>query len=153
MLRGRGRKIVRQIYELTFDDVEKINSAIMAKRGGDKRGIAVAVVDAQGELLSFFRTDDCPISAVNIAINKAFTAARDRQENQSLQQIAATRGFHVTDLGDIRYTGLGGGVPVSYNRRIVGAVGVSGMAEEEDVALAKAGVEAVELPEEGACSE
>jgi glc operon protein GlcG len=98
-----------------------------------------------------FHTDDCPISAINIAINKAFTAARDRQESRSLQQIAATRGFHVTDLGDIRYTGLGGGVPVSYGNRIVGAVGVSGMAEEEDVALARVGVEAVDIPGENVC--
>ena len=146
-----GGCTMRQIYQLTFADIENINEAVLAGREDQNRGIAVAIVDSQGELMSFFRTDDCPISAVNIAINKAFTAARDRQESRSLQTIATERGFHVTDLGDMRYTGLGGGIPIACGKQIVGAVGISGMEEEEDIALAKIGVASVELPDEDGC--
>ena len=144
---------MRQIYQLTFADIESVNETVLAGRTDPSRGIAVAIVDSQGELMSFFRTDDCPISAVNIAINNAFTAARDRQESRSPQAIATERGFHVTDLGDIRYTGLGDGIPVKYGTQIVGAVGISGMAEEEDIALVRAGVAAVEIPDDGSCPE
>ena len=46
------------------------------------QGAAVAVVDAHGELVAFLRTDGCGLASINIAINKAFTAARERTESR-----------------------------------------------------------------------
>lgn len=45
--------------------------------------IAVAVVDSVGELIAFSRMDETSPQTCLLAQNKAYTAARDRQKNQS----------------------------------------------------------------------
>jgi len=45
----------------------------------------------------------------------------------------------MTNFGDLRYTAWSGGVPIFYQGQIVGAVAVSGLAEAEDVELARMG--------------
>ncbi len=75
-------------------------------------GAAVAVVDAHGELVAFLRTDGCGLASINIAIHKAFTAARERVESSVLGERSRTEGFPITNFGDPRYVGWGGGVPI-----------------------------------------
>ncbi len=45
----------------------------------------------------------------------------------------------MTNFGDLRYTAWGGGVPIVYQDQVVGAVGVSGLPESEDMELARMG--------------
>jgi glc operon protein GlcG len=101
------------------------------------QGAAVAVVDPHGELVAFLRTDGCPLASVNNAINKAFTAARERGESGALGQRSRSEGFPLTNFGDPRYTGWGGGVPIVVDGMVIGAVGVSGLPEAADVELAR----------------
>ncbi len=49
----------------------------------------------------------------------------------------------MTNFGDLRYTAWGGGVPIMYKGQVVGAVGVSGLPEEEDMKLARMGTSLV----------
>ncbi|HEY4768509.1 MAG TPA: heme-binding protein [Candidatus Limnocylindria bacterium] len=101
------------------------------------QGAAVAVVDRHGELVAFLRTDGCGLASINIAINKAFTAARERVESSVLGERSRTEGFPLTNFGDPRYTGWGGGVPIIVAGAVIGAVGVSGLPEADDVELAR----------------
>lgn len=96
----------------------------------------MAVVDAHGELLAFLRTDGCRLSSITIAINKAFTAAREQIATGGLGRRSREEGFPMTNFGDPRFVSWGGGVPVVRNGATVGAVGVSGLPEELDVELA-----------------
>jgi glc operon protein GlcG len=100
-------------------------------------GAAVAVVDGHGELVAFLRTDGCGLASITIAINKAFTAARERVESASLGERSRTEGFPLTNFGDPRYVGWGGGVPLVVAGEVIGAVGVSGLPEEADIELAR----------------
>jgi glc operon protein GlcG len=45
----------------------------------------------------------------------------------------------MTNYGDLRYNAWGGGVPILYQGQTVGAVGVSGLSEAEDMELAQMG--------------
>ena len=101
------------------------------------QGAAVAVVDRHGELVAFLRTDGCPLASINNAINKAFTAARERVESGVLGERSRTEGFPLTNFGDPRYVGWGGGVPIIVAGEVIGAVGVSGLPEADDVELAR----------------
>ena len=101
------------------------------------QGAAVAVVDRHGELVAFLRTDECPLASINNAVNKAFTAARERVESGVLGERSRTEGFPLTNFGDPRYTGWGGGVPIIVDGAVIGAVGVSGLPEADDVELAR----------------
>lgn len=99
-------------------------------------GAAVAVVDAHGELLAFLRTDGCRLSSITIAINKAFTAAREQIATGELGRRSRAEGFPMSNFGDARFVSWGGGVPVVKAGVTVGAVGVSGLPEDLDVELA-----------------
>ncbi len=98
---------------------------------------AVAVVDAHGELVAFLRTDGCGLASINIAIHKAFTAARERVESSVLGERSRTEGFPISNFGDPRYVGWGGGVPIIVGGDVIGAVGVSGLPEDADIELAR----------------
>ena len=100
-------------------------------------GAAVAVVDPHGELVAFLRTDGCGLASIDIAIHKAFTAAREGVESSVLGERSRTEGFPMTNFGDPRYVGWGGGVPIIVGGAVIGAVGVSGLPESADVELAR----------------
>jgi glc operon protein GlcG len=101
------------------------------------QGAAVAVVDPHGELVAFARTDGCGLASINIAMNKAFTAARERVESRVLGERTRTENFPITNFGDPRYVGWGGGVPIIVDGEVIGAIGVSGLPEEADMELAR----------------
>jgi glc operon protein GlcG len=130
---------MNQRFQLSHTDALKIIEVIQAELEKGNKSAAVAVTDEHGELIAFLRTDDCRLPSINIAINKAYTAAREQKQSVSIGQSSRIEGFPMTNFGDLRYTGWGGGVPICHEGEVVGAVGVSGLPEEEDVRLAKMG--------------
>src|SRR5262249_28022311 len=107
------------------------------------KGAAVAVVDEHGELIAFAKTDGCPLPSINNALNKAYTAARQGQPSRDVGDSSREKNWPLTNFGDPRYIGWGGGVPIWYQGKIIGAVGISGLPEQEDMALAKMGSEVI----------
>ena len=134
---------MQQRYVLTHHDAMRIIEALRAELDRDARGAAVAVVDEHGELIALLRTDGCPLPSINNAINKAFVAAREGMPSGANGQRARDEGWAMTNYGDLRYTGWGGGVPIRFNGQVVGAVGVSGLPENDDVLLAEMGTKLV----------
>jgi glc operon protein GlcG len=132
-----------QHYQLSHQDATKIVTAIQKKLEKKKEGAAIAVCDAHGELLAFLRTDGCKLPSINIAINKAFTAARELRSSKDIGLSSQEKGWPMTNFGDLRYTAWGGGVPIIYKGQVIGAVGVSGLPEAEDMVLAKMGAELI----------
>ena len=128
-----------QQYHLSHSDALRIIQVIQKEleMHPEGRGAAIAVTDAQGELLAFLRTDGCKLPSINIAINKAFTAAREQKESRLIGDSSKADGFPMTNFGDLRYTAWGGGVPLIYQGQVVGGVGVSGLPEAEDMVLAR----------------
>jgi glc operon protein GlcG len=133
-----------QRYHLSHSDASKIVSAIQAELEKRGKGAAIAVTDTQGELLAFLRIDGCGLPSINIAINKAFTAARERKESKTIGDSSRKNEFPMTNYGDLRYNAWGGGVPIVYQGQTVGAVGVSGLSEAEDMELAHMGAQLVQ---------
>jgi glc operon protein GlcG len=138
---------MHQATVLSHADAMAIINAIRAELESEKQGAAVAVVDAHGELLAFLRTDGCRLQSITIAINKAFTAAREQKESFDVGRSLREKGHPMTNFGDARFTAWGGGVPIVHNGQVIGAVGVSGLPEEVDIRLAKLGVAVVQRDE------
>jgi glc operon protein GlcG len=130
---------MHQRFQLSHSDATRIIDAIRAKLEEQGKGAAIAVVDSQGELLAFLRTDGCKLPSITIAINKAFTAARDQRPSNEIGNSSREKQWPMSNFGDPRYTAWGGGVPIVYQNQTVGAVGVSGLPEEEDMVLAAMG--------------
>jgi glc operon protein GlcG len=119
-------------------DAQRVVDHVRVALEEGRRGAAIAVVDAHGELLAFLRTDGCRLPSVNIAINKAYTAAREQTESATVGQASRDEGFAMTNFGELRYVSWGGGVPLVLDGEVVGAVGVSGLPEADDIELARA---------------
>lgn len=123
--------------EIGYEEARELVGAVADKLEADGLGAAVAVVDAHGELVAFLRTDGCPLPSIKIATQKAFTAARDRRESRALGDTARKEDFPLTNFGEIGYVGWGGGVPLVADGEVIGAIGISGLPEEEDMKLAR----------------
>jgi glc operon protein GlcG len=119
--------------------IQHVQTAVEAQH----KGAAIAVVDNHGELMAFARTDGCPFPSIQIAINKAYTAARERNSSRNLGEASRRDGFPLTNFGELRYVGWGGGFPIWHEGAIVGAIGVSGLPEQEDMDLAQNAIRAV----------
>lgn len=131
---------------LTSKEAEQIMQRVIDFAGTENldNDIAVAVVDAHGELMCFSRKDNAAFHAGVLARNKAYTAARDRQASSSLGAWAKETGKDMGYWTDSKITGIAGGLPVTKNGRVVGGVGVSGLDEFVDERLASAGLESAE---------
>lgn len=117
-----------------------------AETKASKMGLAmnIAVVDHGGNLTSHVRMDGAWLGGIDISINKAFTArafdiqTKDLGENsQPNQQFYGIEG---SNHGRIMI--FAGGIPLIRDGEVVGAVGVSGGAGEEDQTVAEAGAKA-----------
>ncbi len=104
--------------------------------------VSVAVTDRYGNLLAFVRDPLAGAHTINVAQDKAFTAATFQGDTLSLASRLAFL------KGTPRVTLFGGGVPVRAGGYVYGAVGVSGAPAEKkpgdvDHACALKGIEAV----------
>src|SRR3989339_1536187 len=109
--------------------------------------INVAVVDVGGNLAAFLRMPGAFLHSIDIAIDKAYTAASfgrpTSQWHAALQQHsdAVREGI----VRRPRFVGFGGGLPIVEAGQRIGGIGVSGGSEEQDEACAQAGLAAVGL--------
>lgn len=120
------------------DDLCKV-VVLKAREMGIK--VVAAVCDNGGNLLSLKRDDDAFIASIDIAINKAFTSTSLKMSTEQVGKLtqpgASLYGLQYTNSGKIVI--FGGGVPLTMNGEIVGALGVSGGSAEEDTGLAEFG--------------
>ncbi len=136
---------MRTIQTLDYSDAKKAVDLIVAKTLQMQKAAAVAVADSHGDLICFARMDGAPVSSIAVAMNKAWTAARERKSTKEIGEKVKhpEKGHDITYYGDPKYVGWGGGIPVWKNGEVIGAVAVSGLSSTEDIALAELGVELI----------
>jgi glc operon protein GlcG len=125
-------------------DAEAMRAVLAIRAEAERRGVTavIAVADEHGELLALLRMTGAPLECGPIATNKAFTAARLRQPSRALGDSVRAKGHDTAWWGDPHYLGWGGGLPVTVEGRVVGAVAVSGLSQDDDEELARLGIAA-----------
>ena len=105
----------------------------------------VAVVDRHGSLVSLLRLPGTPFHSTDIATDKAYTAASVALATTELGSYLSTASEAVKQGVPLRQRIVlfGGGIPVIFEGNCIGAVGVSGASEEQDVECAQKGLEAL----------
>jgi len=136
---------MRTLQSIGYGEARRALDLIVEKASQMKKAASIAVADSHGDLIYFVRMDGAPVSSIQIAINKAWTAARERKPTKDIGDKVKhpEKGHDISYYGDAKYVGWGGGVPVWKNGEVVGAVGVSGLSSNEDAALAALGVELI----------
>jgi uncharacterized protein GlcG (DUF336 family) len=105
--------------------------------------MVVAVVDIAGELVYFEKMDDAQNGSVRVAVAKARSAALFKRPTKAFQEALAGGGDGLRVLGLEGAVPVEGGLPLTIDDRIVGAIGLSGGTSEQDGVCAKAGVAAI----------
>ncbi|WP_333821868.1 GlcG/HbpS family heme-binding protein [Pinisolibacter sp.] len=135
---------LRSISTLTCAAAVVAAQAAVAR--GTARGVAVVatVVDAGGHLLAAIRADGAFTASIDIARDKAWTAATFGLTTDRLCEALSSR--DVLREGIALRPGVvlfGGGLPIVLDGATVGAIGVSGGSEDDDRACAAAGLAAL----------
>ena len=139
--------VTRNNPKLTLEGAQAVLEA--AERRAREIGVPmdIAVVDDGGHLLAFARMDGAKLSSVEIAINKAHSAAIRRQPTGPYLQDSQPNLLVSLSLAigsRARQTPLRGGVPLIVEGQCVGAIGVSNGTEEQDLDVARASAAALE---------
>ena len=105
-------------------------AAAASARWADEAGIKVniAVVDAGGNLAAFLRMPGAFLHSIDIAIDKAYTAAGFGLPTSAWTDVLATDSPAVRSGIPMRprMVCFGGGLPLKYEGRVIGGIGVSG---------------------------
>lgn len=117
-----------------------IDRAIEAGRARGFR-LAIAVVEPSGELVAFGRMDDVQYGSINVAQDKARSAARFRASSASAEE--RLTGGRIALLAIDGIMPVAGGVPIVVDGKVVGAIGVSGASSAQDDEVARAAIAAV----------
>jgi uncharacterized protein GlcG (DUF336 family) len=105
----------------------------------------IAVLDGDGHLVSYDRMDGAPFQSAQLAQDKAYSVVGNGLATDEFWQMIKDDPWLVSGVQKLAGANwLGGGVPVTVEGEVVGAVGVSGKSNmQEDRAIADAAVEAI----------
>ncbi|GIM33088.1 MAG: GlcG/HbpS family heme-binding protein [Paraclostridium sp.] len=137
-------KKLNEIKELSLDIVKEMAKAAEEKAQEMNVPVIFAAVDAGANLMLMHRMEEAFITSIDIAINKAYTAACLKQGSHCIAECVqpgqSLYGLQLTN--NCKIVPFGGGFPVIVDGKVVGAVGVSGGTVEEDMAIAQAAIDA-----------
>jgi uncharacterized protein GlcG (DUF336 family) len=131
---------------ITLELAQEIVNRAIAQAVEDGGAFVVSVVDESGVQKAFARMDGAPLLSVQVAQDKAYTAAGFGlptdgwfdfiKEDEPLRVGAPT--------GIDRLVVFGGGYPITVDGAVIGGVGVSGGHYTQDMTVAQAGLRALE---------
>ncbi len=127
---------------LTLATARKIIAAAEAEARQHDWPVVIAVVDDGGNLISLDRLDNAQFGSVEIAIRKAKAAVAFKRPTKAWEDALA--GGRQGVLGLPGVVPSEGGVPLIWQGKIVGAIGVSGVKSSEDGQIALAGAKMLE---------
>lgn len=106
----------------------------------------IAIVDSSLHLLAFLRMPGAKLTSIDIAINKAFTAAGHRVPTHMYKEAVWPGGtaYGIDKSNGGRFCVIGGGVPITVEGQVVGAVGCSTGTPDQDQEVTQKGVDAVQ---------
>jgi uncharacterized protein GlcG (DUF336 family) len=119
-------------------------AGVRAEAAARELALAMCVVDAGGHVIAEQRMDGAALGALRLAAGKAYTAVlwgtRTGDFTESTQPGGADWGWNTTDPRVVVYAG---GIPLIADGHLVGGLGASGGAADEDEACVAAAARAL----------
>ena len=127
---------------LTLAVAKKLATAAEEEAVKNKWNVVIVIVDDGGHLLYLQRLDETQTGSIEVAIQKAQTAVNFKRPSKALEDALVTN--NRTPI--LKLPGaipVEGGVPILFNEKVIGAIGVSGVTSQQDGQIAKAGADAL----------
>ncbi len=133
---------------LSTEQVTAAMDAMLASAKADapNEPVAMAIVDAGGELVAYLTMDNLRVFSRRHAIRKAYTAAVMGRDSGEHAAGLHAQGRNIADLGDPRFTHGQGGLVIMQDGVILGGIGVGGYPSgQRDEDLSRVGLTAMNL--------
>ncbi|SFT05468.1 Uncharacterized conserved protein GlcG, DUF336 family [Halostagnicola kamekurae] len=134
------------VQSITLETAKEVINAAEDAAAAIDNPMVITVVNSEGNLVAQQRMNNAWLASVSISRNKAYTSAALDMPTHELAKATqpgeSLWGLQTTD--DNQLVVFGGGYPLVHDGEIVGAIGVSGGAVEQDRTVAEAGVDAFE---------
>jgi uncharacterized protein GlcG (DUF336 family) len=127
---------------LSIAEAKKIAATAMAEAEKNKWNVVVAIIDEGGPLMYLERRDGTQLASSEIAVGKARAALYFKRPSKMLQE-SVNGGRPSTTTLNREVVMVEGGLLLMYQDQVVGAIGVSGVASDQDAQVAKAGVDSL----------
>jgi uncharacterized protein GlcG (DUF336 family) len=128
---------------ITLAQSKKVVAAAEAEARKNHWDVVIAVVDTGGNLVLLQRMDNAQFGSVEVARQKAWSAAAFRRPTKAFEDVLASGGSGARILKVEGAIPAEGGVPILVDGKIIGAIGVSGVTSQQDGQTAQAGAAAL----------
>ena len=126
---------------LTLEAAKQIAAAAEKEAINNKWNVVIAVVDDGANLLYLQRMDDTQIGSLDVATAKAQSAVKFKRPTKAFEDaLVGGRQAIIKVPGAMP---IEGGLPIMFDGKLIGAIGVSGVTSQQDAQIAKAGLEAL----------
>jgi uncharacterized protein GlcG (DUF336 family) len=122
-----------------IDAAKRAATAAVAEAKKNNLLMVIAIVDPAGNLVYFEKMDGAQNGSVDVALDKARSAALFRRPTKVFQDAVAAGGLGLRFLGLKGAVPVDGGIPLMQDGKVVGAIGASGGTNDQDGQCAQAG--------------
>jgi glc operon protein GlcG len=129
---------------ISLSDAKTVTAAAVEVAENNGWLMAIAIVDTGGHLVYFEKLDGTQTGSVEVAIDKARSAALFRRPTKVFEDGVAQGGQGIRLLNLRGAVPLDGGIPIIVGGELIGGIGMSGGSGEQDGIAARAGAAAVE---------
>ena len=140
------QKMSVAVPTLTREAASSLVRAAVEAAAANAVEIAVAVTDGAGQLVAFERTDGARFLAVDVAIDKAWTAVSSGMATHVWNAVLSGEPAVAPLSTHPRLLGVAGGFPIVEDGRVIGGLGVSGGSHTQDMTVAEQALAAIGLP-------
>ena len=128
---------------ITLEQAKGVMAGAEAEAQRNNWPVVIAIVDTGGNLVMLQRLDNAQFGSVEVARQKAWSAAAFRRPTRVFQEAIAGGGANLRLLRLEGASPLEGGIPLVVDGQIIGAIGVSGVMSEQDGHIAQAGIDSL----------
>ncbi len=126
-----------------IEAARKIMAAAEAEASKNNWAVVIAIIDSGGHVVMLHRGDNVQLSSIDISQGKAKTALMFKRPTKVLDDAISSGGVGLRFLALKDIVPLEGGLPITIDNKIVGAIGVSGVLSAQDAQIARAGIDAL----------
>jgi uncharacterized protein GlcG (DUF336 family) len=128
---------------ITLEQAKKVVVGAEAEAKKNNWNVVIAVLDSGGNIVMLQRMDGTQFGSIEVAREKAYSAVAYRRPTKVFQDLIEQGGVHMRLLRLSGASVLEGGIPITVDGKLIGAVGVSGVTSQQDAQIARAGIEAL----------
>lgn len=130
--------MIVKLSSLSTKAARDILASVIEEAEALKLSVAVVVTDLHGHIVASARMDGVSPTVLGFAEDKAYTAANMKRSTEAFaERMASSDSLKMGLSTRPRLLVWGGGLPIFYEKQLVGGLGISGAKDHEDIAIGK----------------